>query len=150
LASSFLGQDCGANFFQEWCGFRDASLSFKSGENWDRLYHQGIRLLDPFVRDNRIRIPDPQQNLQIKIRRDLSNANQFVAFVDAIGELDGVRCLIDWKTTSSRYVEKHRKDCCRLIAIALLLVDDWHSGSGVRGIRPQEPPPDPVFTDIHL
>jgi hypothetical protein len=105
LASSFLGQDCGVVFFQEWNGLRDASLGFKSGENWDRLFHQGIRLLERFAQDNRIHIPDPQQNLQIKIQRDLPNANQFVAYVDAIGELDGMQCLIDWKTTSSRYVE---------------------------------------------
>jgi hypothetical protein len=32
-------------------------------------------------------------------------ANQFVGFIDAIGELDGVHCLMDWKTTSSRYAE---------------------------------------------
>ena len=25
-----------------------------------------------------------------------------MAFMDAIGEIDGVRCLIDWKTTTSR------------------------------------------------
>ena len=37
--------------------------------------------------------------------RDQPNANQFVGFVDAIGELDGVHCLMDWKTTSSRYPE---------------------------------------------
>jgi hypothetical protein len=105
LAASFLGQDCGATLFEEWSAYREAGLGFRSGENWDRLYHQGIRLLELFARDNRIRIPDPQQDLQIKIQRNLPNANQFVAYVDAIGELDGVRCVIDWKTTSSRYVE---------------------------------------------
>ena len=31
--------------------------------------------------------------------------NQFVAYIDAIGELDGQRCLMDWKTTTSRYPE---------------------------------------------
>jgi hypothetical protein len=39
------------------------------------------------------------------VLRDLPNANQFVGFIDAIGELDGVHCLMDWKTTSSRYAE---------------------------------------------
>jgi hypothetical protein len=28
-----------------------------------------------------------------------------VAYPDALSELDGVRCLIDWKTTTSRYPE---------------------------------------------
>jgi hypothetical protein len=35
-----------------------------------------------------------------------SNANQFVSYIDAVGELDGLRCLIDWKTTTSRYPEE--------------------------------------------
>jgi hypothetical protein len=30
---------------------------------------------------------------------------QHVSKLDAIGEVDGVRCLIDWKTTTSRYPE---------------------------------------------
>ena len=106
LAAFFLGQDCGATLFEEWSSYRDAGLGFKNGENWDRLYHQGMHLLELFARDNRIRIPDPQQNLQVKIERDLPHDNQFVAYLDAIGELDGVRSVIDWKTTSSRYAEE--------------------------------------------
>ena len=61
-------------------------------ETWDRLVHQGVHLLERFAQDNRIRIPQPQQNLQLKVVRELPNANQFVAYVDAIGELDGLRC----------------------------------------------------------
>jgi hypothetical protein len=62
-------------------------------------------LLERFAQDNRIRIPHPDHDLQVKVLRDLPNANQFVAYVDAIGDLDGGRCLMDWKTTSSRYAE---------------------------------------------
>jgi hypothetical protein len=29
-----------------------------------------------------------------------------VAYVDAIGELDGTRCLLEWKTIASRYLEE--------------------------------------------
>ncbi len=36
----------------------------------------------------------------------VSYANQFVSYIDAIGGLDGVRCLIDWKTTTSRYPDE--------------------------------------------
>ena len=31
--------------------------------------------------------------------------SDFVAYIDAIGAVDGMRCLIDWKTTTSRYPE---------------------------------------------
>ena len=106
LGAFFLGQDCGATLFQEWSSHRDAGLGFKNGDNWDRFYHQGMHLLELFARDNRIRIADPKQNLQIKIERELLHGNEFVAYLDAIGELDGLRSVIDWKTTSSRYAEE--------------------------------------------
>jgi len=105
LESLFKGEDCGATFFREWSAYREAPLEFKIGETWDRMFHQGVRLLERFARDNRIQVPDPEHNLQIKVVRDLANENQFLAYVDAIGEIDGVRCVIDWKTTSARYAE---------------------------------------------
>jgi hypothetical protein len=64
-----------------------------------------MHLLERFAQDNRVQISQPKENLQIKVTRELPNANQFVSFIDAIGELDGVRCLIDWKTTTRRYPE---------------------------------------------
>jgi hypothetical protein len=105
LESIFKGGDCGATLFQEWSAFRDAPLEYKKNETWDRMLHQEIRLLERFAQDNRIHISEPQQNLQIKVLRDLPNANQFVGFIDAIGTLDGVHCLMDWKATSTRYAE---------------------------------------------
>jgi PD-(D/E)XK nuclease superfamily len=47
----------------------------------------------------------PKENLQFKITRSLDEDNEFVSYIDAIGELDGKPCLIDWKTTTSRYSE---------------------------------------------
>src|SRR2546426_11717086 len=38
--------------------------------------------------------------------RSLPNGNEFVAYIDALGHLDGTRCLLAWKTTSSRYPEQ--------------------------------------------
>jgi len=106
LESYFCGGDCGATLHREWGAFRDTPFEFKKGETWDRLVHQGMHLLERFAQDNRIHIPQPQQNLQIKQVRELPNSNQFVAYIDAIGELDGQRCLMDWKTTASRYPEE--------------------------------------------
>jgi hypothetical protein len=50
-----------------------------------------------------VRIRRPRKNLQIKLTKPLSASNAFVSYVDGIGELDGQRCIIDWKTTSARY-----------------------------------------------
>src|SRR5262249_38613402 len=46
------------------------------------------------------------RNLQAKIVRQLSTNNDFVAYIDAIGEVDGTPCLVEWKTTGSRYPEE--------------------------------------------
>ncbi len=76
------------------------------GDDWERLLRQGIGLLEQFARDNRIRIRQPQRNMQKKLVRPLANGNEFVAYVDAIGHLDDKRRLLEWKTTSARYPEQ--------------------------------------------
>ena len=105
LAALFRKEDCGAALFQEWGAFRDASFAYKKGESWDRLLHQGIHLLERFAQQDRVCIRAPQQNLQIKMIQGLSGGHEFIAYLDAIGELDGQRCVMDWKTTTSRYPE---------------------------------------------
>ena len=87
----------------QWGAFRETPFAYKKGETWDRMVHQGMHLLERSARENRIRIPHPQQDLQLKVVRELPNGNEFLSYVDAIGELDGIRCLMDWKTTTSRY-----------------------------------------------
>src|ERR1035441_180397 len=67
----------------------------------------GPYALDPILRqDDRIQVPQPKRNLQIKFTRSIGGKNDFVAYIDAIGTLDRKRCLIEWKTSSSRYPEK--------------------------------------------
>src|SRR5438445_605408 len=91
LGAYFREEDCGATFFKEWGAYRDAAFEYKKGETWDRLLHQGIHLLETFARDNRVRIHDPHGNLQVKKHRILAGGSEFVAYLDAIGEVDGVR-----------------------------------------------------------
>ncbi len=105
LGAYFREEDCDAALFKEWNLYRDAALEYKKGETWDRLVHQGVHLLQRFVQDDRVRIPDPRKNLQMKVLRTLAEGREFLAYLDAIGEVDGARCLIDWKTTTSRYAE---------------------------------------------
>jgi RecB family exonuclease len=103
LGAYFREEDCGAALFQEWQVYRDTALEYKKGETWDRLLRQGIHLLERFAQDDRVRIRDAHTNLQIKKLKTLAGGSEFVAYVDAIGEVDGLPCLIDWKTTTSRY-----------------------------------------------
>jgi PD-(D/E)XK nuclease superfamily protein len=106
LAAYFCHDDPAAVLFQEWGAFRDAALEYGKGETWDKLVHQGVHLLQMFAQDDRICIRRPKKNLQLKMIRSLPNGNEFVSYVDAIGEIDGQHHLIDWKTTTSRYSEE--------------------------------------------
>jgi hypothetical protein len=103
LGAFFRQEDSAAALFKEWGAFRDTSFYYKKGDSWDRVVHQGVHLLETFARDNRVSVHNPQTNLQVKVVRTLADGNEFVAYIDALGEIDGKRCLIDWKTTTSRY-----------------------------------------------
>src|SRR5437667_3232189 len=106
LAGYFLRQDGGETLFREWQACRNQEPRYSGNDTWDRMLDQGIQLLDRFCQDDRVRIRQPGRNLQIKFTRQLSAANEFVAFIDAIGQLDGRRSVIEWKTTASRYPEE--------------------------------------------
>ena len=106
LSAYFRRDDPGAALFREWAVHKNNNLEYSNGTTWDRMLQQGIQLLERFVQDDRIRVRQPKKHLQIKFTRPLPNGNDFVAYVDAIGLVDGTRCLIEWKTTSSRYPEE--------------------------------------------
>lgn len=106
LAAYFFRQDSAAVLFKEWGVYRDAALQYSNGDNWDKLVQQGVWLLEKFAQDDRIRVRQPRRNLQLKLTKKLANGNDFVAYLDAIGYLDGTRCLLEWKTTTSRYSEE--------------------------------------------
>jgi hypothetical protein len=106
LSAYFRRDDPGAVLFREWAAHKDSQLEYSNGTTWDRMLQQGIQLLDRFAQDERIRVRQPRKNLQIKFTRPLPKGNDFVAYIDAIGCLDGTRCLLEWKTTSSRYPEE--------------------------------------------
>src|SRR6266581_9564011 len=103
LAAFFRRQDSAGVWFREWSACRDQHLQYSNGDSWDRMLQQGVQLLDRFAQDDRVRIRQPRRNLQIKFTRSFSGRNDFVAYVDAIGKLDSKWCLLEWKTTSSRY-----------------------------------------------
>jgi hypothetical protein len=105
LAAYFSGEDCTAALFKEWEAFRGSPFEYKKGETWDRFVHQGIHLLQKFAQDDCVKIHRPEQDLQVKMVRKLSGGNEFIAYIDAVGELEGTKSLIDWKTTASRYPE---------------------------------------------
>src|SRR3989449_1031371 len=138
LAAYFLREDPAAVLFREWAPCQNQGLQYSNADTWDRILQQGIQLLDRFCQDDRIRIRQPRRNLQIKFARALSQTNDFVAYIDAIGKVDGTRSLIEWKTTSSRYPEEP-DGLLSLDPQLVLLLDDRHSRSRPGGLRPQAP-----------
>jgi hypothetical protein len=103
LAAYFLREDSTAVLYEEWGAYQETPLQYSNGDSWEKALHRGVTLLERLAQDNRLRIRQPRRNLQVKLLRKLSNGNDFVAYIDAIGCLDGTRCLIEWKTTTSRY-----------------------------------------------
>ena len=44
----------------------------------------------------------------MKLTRSLPSRQPILSYIDAIGELMGAKCIIDWKTTTSRYPDQPR------------------------------------------
>ncbi len=105
LGAYFRREDPGDVLFREWSVYKNQGLQFWNHDTWDRMLERGIMLLIRFCQDNRIQVHQPGRNLQIKFTRPLGR-NEFVAYIDGIGKLDGVRCLLEWKTSSSSYQEQ--------------------------------------------
>jgi len=106
LAAYFRHEDAAAVLFRDWAICKDTRLEYGKSDTWDRMLQQGIQLLERFAQDDRVRIHQPRRNLQIKFMRPVCGTNDFVAYIDAIGKLDRKWCLLEWKTTSSRYPEE--------------------------------------------
>lgn len=106
LAAYFRKEDAAVTFYREWATYKNQPIHYSERDSWDSMLQQGIQLLERFCQEDRVRIPHPRKNLQIKFVRPLPNGNEFIAYVDALGKLDGVGCLLEWKTTSSRYPDQ--------------------------------------------
>jgi len=105
LAAYFRREDAAATLYREWAIYQSQPLHYSERDSWDRMLQQGVQLLERFCQEDRVRIRQPRRNLQIKFLQPFPGGNDFVAYVDALGQLDDRGCLLEWKTTSSRYPE---------------------------------------------
>jgi hypothetical protein len=106
VAALFRNEDPAAILFEQWSACKEMDLAYSGNDTWDRMLQQGIQLFERFAQDGRVQIRQPHLNQQVQFNRTLSSGNNFVSYVDAIGEFDGTRCLLEWKTTSARYTEE--------------------------------------------
>jgi len=106
LAALFRREDPAGVLFQQWSLCKDMGLTYSGNDTWDRMLQQGVQLLERFAQDSLVRIHQPQRHQQIQFRKTVAGRNDFVSYIDAIGELDGIKCVLEWKTTSARYPEE--------------------------------------------
>jgi len=106
VESQFLVEDSVQFFTEQWGTLKDASLEYSNGDSWEKMLEQGQQLLDQFREDQRVQIEDGRTDFQIRFRRPLPlSRSDFVGYIDAVGWVDGIRCLIEWKTSSQSYPE---------------------------------------------
>ena len=106
LAALFRHEDPTAVLFEQWSACRKLDVVYAGHDTWDSMLQQGVQLLERFVQDGRVQISWPRSQQQIQFTRTLKSGNSFVAYIDAIGELDKATCLLEWKTASARYPEE--------------------------------------------
>ena len=106
IAALFRREDPAGVLFEQWALCKDMGLTYSGNDTWDRMLQQGIQLLDRFAQDGRVSIERPHRHQQVQFRKPVAGRNDFVSYLDAIGELDSTKCVLEWKTTSARYPEE--------------------------------------------
>ena len=106
VSALFRREDPAAVLFEQWSVCKDLSLTYSGNDTWDRMLQQGIQLLERFAQDGRIRIRQPERHQQVQVRKPIAGSNDFLGYIDAIGEMDGTKSVLEWKTTSARYPEE--------------------------------------------
>src|SRR2546427_6703114 len=69
LAAFFLREDSTAVLYKEWGAHQDAQLEHSHGDDWERMFCQGVQLLERLGQDNRSRIRPPRRNMQTQFVR---------------------------------------------------------------------------------
>lgn len=104
LCAHFRGEPATEIFGELWGPYRETELEYGSGDCWQKCLDDGFQFLEIFASQERIQITEPVKHLQPKFQKRLGPKDEFIAYVDAIGSLDGISpTIIDWKTTSSSY-----------------------------------------------
>ena len=106
VESQYLVADSVRFFSEQWDKVKDVPLEYSNGDSWEQMLEQGQRLLARFRQDQRVQIEDGRTDFQVKIRRLLPMSERhFLAYIDAMGWVDGIHCLIEWKTSTQAYPE---------------------------------------------
>jgi len=104
LAAHFTaGKDPVAVFTAYWANFQEAGLRYSYRETWDSLNERGQRLLAKFVEEELPRIRNVEA-CEKPFELMVSNMDTpLVGVIDLVAEVDGERCVVDFKTAAQKY-----------------------------------------------
>jgi hypothetical protein len=106
VESQYLVADSVRFFTERWQQVKDLPLEYGNGDSWEKMLEQGQELLEKFREYPRVLIDDGQSAFQVKYRQQLPlSQKDFLAYIDAFGYVDGIYCLIEWKTSTQCYPE---------------------------------------------
>ena len=107
LSAYFQRDDPGAVLFREWAAHKDSNLDvFERNDAGTACCSRASSCSSALPRMTASAFASPERTCRSSSHGSLPKGNDFVAYIDAIGDLDGTRCLLEWKTTSSRYPEE--------------------------------------------
>src|SRR5882762_10132127 len=84
------------------------------------------------------------------LRPLLTGGSEFVAYLDALGAVDGQHCLIDWEDDNQSLFRAARGIAFARPAAHLLFLDQWNSGSSICRFCPEACSGNSIFESIHL
>ncbi len=106
VESQFLVEDSVEFFTKQWRAVKALELDYGNGDSWEKMLEQGQVLLERFREDQRVQIEDGRTDFQVKLRKALPMSQRdFLAYLDAIGWVDGIHSVIEWKTSTQAYPE---------------------------------------------
>jgi PD-(D/E)XK nuclease superfamily len=59
LGAYFRREDSAAALFAGWAKYQDAQLEYSHGDSWERMFRQGVQLLERLAQDDRTRSANP-------------------------------------------------------------------------------------------
>ena len=77
VAALFRREDPAAVLCEQWSLSKDMGLTYPGNDTWDRMFEQGVQLLERFAQDDRVRIRRPRSSQQVQFTRMLGFRQQF-------------------------------------------------------------------------
>ncbi|MEX2526449.1 MAG: PD-(D/E)XK nuclease family protein [Gemmatimonadota bacterium] len=92
-------------FRESWEGAREAALTYAQRDSWEKMAEAGERLLEKFVTEELPKL-GRVESAEKEFRLDITSLEApLIGFMDLVAEVEGVRTVVDFKTSGSKYGE---------------------------------------------